>query len=324
MGLLSAALLTAVCVVALSRGVLGDYVLQRSWPTSANCDAAGTGAPTFSYADESSFSNGRCIAGSSGPSNTYSSQSACYNATHKIETAWTPSQTCSGSIAPGYPQVSALTQTTNGCLADPGGSGASTLTTCIISTSRYTPPASEPNVAILYGNSSPANQCTVAQRYTASSSGALLPACAAIASLFAQPSNQSFASVSYTTTCTAAGAPSASAFIYFNQSSSCTGPSPASAPLTAFGTCLLVGDNLWWQQNSSDCSAAGGAAVAASTTISGGAIAGIIIAVLVVAGAAAAYFLGAFGGRGCKSSGKTIAIASTSTMNPVADASFRH
>ena len=312
MGVLSPALLCAVCVAALSRGVLGDYILQRSWPTSADCDAAGTGAPTFSYADENTVNNGLCRVQSSGSSVRY----ACFNATYAVATAWS-TDTCSGQIMNDYPKLLALPSTTNGCLADPGGSGASTLTSCIISASRYTPPASEPNIAVLYGNSAPVQQCTVAQLYTASSSGASLPACAAIARIFAAPANQPFASISYNTTCAAAASPSMSGFAYYNQSSTCTGPPLVSAPLTAFGTCLSVGGNIWWQQSASDC----GVGASAAASISGGAIAGIIIAVLVVAGAVAAYFMGAFGGRGCsKGPGKTI----TSTINPVADASFRH
>jgi ABC-type multidrug transport system fused ATPase/permease subunit len=140
MGLLFA----AVLFVALCRaGVLGDFLLQRSWPSSANCDAGGAGLPTFSFADEgqsSGYKFNQCQVSADGKS---SYMVSCFNATHRKISSWFPSLACSGPFAPDYPQAIALSEATNGCQADPGGSGGSTITSCIISASRYSPPASE-------------------------------------------------------------------------------------------------------------------------------------------------------------------------------------
>lgn len=316
MGLLFA----AVLFVALCRaGVLGDFLLQRSWPSSANCDAGGAGLPTFSFADEgqsSDYKFNQCQVSADGKS---SYMVSCFNATHRKISAWSPSLACSGPFAPDYPQAIALSAATNGCQADPGGSGGSTITSCIISASRYSPPASERNVALLFSNASATPPCSSAPLYTASSSGAALPACSAIAPLFASPANQPFASISYTTSCTAAGAPGTSDFSFYNASAACAGPKSASAPPTAFGTCLLVGDNLWWQQQAMECP--GGAAAAAAGSISGGAIAGIVVAALIVlaGAAAAAYFVGVVGGGRQRRTSKPIFFSSKS--NP--GASFR-
>ena len=231
----------ALAALLAARAVRGDYVLQRSWPTSSNCDAGGSGAPTFSYADERYASFNKCQISSD---NSFSYMYSCYNATWINADKWS-SLTCTGALDPGYPSNGPLDVATP-CVADPGGSGGSTQTSCIITAAPYTPPASEPNVALLFPQASP--PCSGAPLYTASTSGAgALPACAALTPVFVTPVGQPFASVAYTTVCNASGAPTASGFSYFNLSSQCTGTKSATTAPVAFGTCVAVGTNLWWQ-----------------------------------------------------------------------------
>lgn len=303
----------ALAALLAARAARGDYILQRSWTGSSTCGGGGGASPTFSYADESSVKFNQCQVSSD---STYSFMYTCYNATHYQANAWN-TLTCAGASQPGYPSVGPLAVTTAGCLADPGGSGGSTQTSCVISASPYTPPASEPNVAMLYPPASP--PCSGAPLYTASSSAAgVLPACAAIAPVFASPSGQTFVSIAYSTACSAAGVPTATGFAYYNTSATCTGATSVSTSPVSIGTCVAVGTNVYWQQNASVC-ASGSANAAVSADISGGAIAGIIIGVLAVAGAvAAAFFLGAFSSGGRSRTKK--AINSTSKSNPIAEA----